>query len=131
MITSFYAGLLTFMYFGMSLETIKARRTAQVSLGYGKNDRVRSLVSAHSNFSSYVPLFLILFYLVEMGETIPSFVLHPIGMIFTIGRFFHFVAFRGEMNFKKRKRGMQMTLIPLMILGVMNMATFVDQSFFR
>jgi uncharacterized membrane protein YecN with MAPEG domain len=118
MITGFYAGILGLLYFNMSLTTIKARRKHQVSLGPGQNDEIAPIVSAHGNFAAYVPLFLILLFIVEtQGEwAIP--LIHILAVLFLIGRFLHFKALTAEkMNFKFRKVGMHLTFWPLLTVS--------------
>lgn len=118
MITAFYAGLLAFLYFRISLDTIQARRRYKISTGPGKNNEIAEIVSAHSNFSAYVPTLLILTYLVEHSKMLSIYFIHFIATTYTVGRVLHYFAFRGEkMNFKRRVLGMQLTLWPLIILG--------------
>lgn len=61
MFTNLYIGLLTLLYFKISLETINARRSNKISVGAGDNNEIAGIVSAHSNFNSYVPIILCCF----------------------------------------------------------------------
>jgi uncharacterized membrane protein YecN with MAPEG domain len=129
MITSFYAGILGLLYFVISLETIKARRKEKISLGAGSENQIIHLVSAHNNFASYVPLFLILLFLIEKAGY-HFFFIHLIGIIFFGGRMLHFLTMKNkEKTFTKRKLGMQMTLFPLIILSLMNCYDFLKTLF--
>ena len=126
MITSLYAGILALLMVKISLDTIKIRQKYQISLGPGENNEVEQMASAHSNFSQYVPPLLILLYLLEQSQTVPVVLIHLIGISFTIGRYYHYIAFKGEkMWFKMRKRGMKLTLFPLIILGCLNIYAFI------
>ncbi|MCP4915136.1 MAG: hypothetical protein GY909_18600 [Oligoflexia bacterium] len=126
MITSLYAGCLCLLYFKITLETISARKRNQVSLGYGTNSEIESIVSAHANFNAYVPIFIILFYLLERSQAFPNILLHSLGILFFIGRTFHFIAFRGsKMNFKLRVKGMHLTLWPMLALAILNIFVFI------
>lgn len=126
MITSLYAGILAVLYMLLSIETIRARRKHRISLGYGPNNEIASIVSAHSNFSSYVFILLFLTFLVETSGQFPSWAIHMIASIFTLGRLLHYAAFRSEqMNFKWRVLGMHLTLWPLVGLGVLNIYCFI------
>lgn len=126
MITSLYAGLLGLLFFKITMETIKARRKHQVSLGVGDHHEVTAMVSAHSNFTSYAIYFLFLLYLAEASEVIPALLLHLVSIVFLAGRLFHFSAFRSEkMNFKQRVLGMQMTLFPLLFMCAANIGLFI------
>jgi uncharacterized membrane protein YecN with MAPEG domain len=112
-----YTGVLGFLYFVVSLSVIKARGQHQVSLGAGETGEILHLVSAHSNFASYTPLFLIGLYLLETGG-LHLWALHGLGVVFLIGRVLHFLSMKdGEQNFKYRKAGMMMTLWPLIIMS--------------
>lgn len=125
MITSLYAGILSILFFWISLETIKARGREQISLGAGENNQIIHLVSAHSNFASYVPLLLFLMYLLEV-KSFNSVFLHFTGVIVVTGRILHFLTMRNkETTFKKRKLGMQLTLFPLLWLGILNAFIFL------
>jgi uncharacterized protein len=120
MITSLFVGLLGLLHFKISLDTINARGREKVSLGSGANNEIIHLVSAHSNFSSYTPIFLIMFYLLEV-QSFSSAVLYLLGFSFLLGRTFHFLSMKDkEQVFKKRKLGMQLTLFPLIILSILN-----------
>jgi uncharacterized membrane protein YecN with MAPEG domain len=129
MITSIFASILGILYFRLSLDTISSRRKNKVSLGAGDNNQVLQVMSAHSNYSNYVPILLILLYLLESSQKIPWWAIVLLGSIFTLGRVLHYLAFKNKMNFKLRVRGMQMTLIPLMIMSVMNLIVFLINLF--
>ena len=115
MITSLYLGLLGFIYFFMTIKVIKGRWKYKVSLGVGENNELLPVVSAHNNFSNYVPFFLIAFYLLEV-QSLHFLFLHLIGIAFFIGRIMHYMALDGKMNFKLRKLSMHLTLWPLLIV---------------
>lgn len=126
MITSFYAGLLAILFFKISIDTIMARRKNKISLGSGPNNEIEGIVSAHANFTSYAIYLLVLTYLIEQSAVFPSYLLHIIAAAFTIGRVLHYLAVSGKkMNFKFRVAGMQLTLWPLLALGIMNIYAFI------
>lgn len=128
MITSFYAGILGLLYFGISIETIKARGKEKVSLGTGDQNQLLHLVSAHSNFASYTPLCLFLLFLVEKSSYEP-YLIHLVGIIFLIGRVLHFLTMMNrETTFKKRKLSMQLTLWPLIFLSLLNCYEFIRSA---
>ncbi len=125
MITSFYAGLLGLLYFFISLETIKARRSQKVSLGAGPKDEIIHLVSAHNNFANYTPLFLLLFFFID-SASYPLYLLHFLGICFLTGRVLHFLTMKNkETTFKKRKLAMQFTLWPIIFLSLWNIYDFL------
>ncbi len=126
MITSLYASLLVFLYFKLTMSVVKARHKYEISLGVGKNDEIIGIVSAHNNFSQYVSIFLILLFLVEYSSIFHSLIIHLLGICFFLGRYLHFIALDGEMNFKKRKLGMQLTIWSLLILMSLNLFSFLN-----
>lgn len=121
MVTSLYAGILAVLFIRLSIDTILGRRKHQISLGYGPNNEIEAVVSAHANFTAYVPLMLALLFFAESSNVFPSFVIHILAALFTIGRIQHYLAFKAKkMNFKLRVIGMHLTLWPLLLLGFMN-----------
>ncbi|MEM6812165.1 MAG: MAPEG family protein, partial [Pseudomonadota bacterium] len=70
MITSFYAGILAIMYLFMSTNVIKGRRANKISVGHadkkGENEDLLRRVRIHANFIEYVPIALILIFLLEI-----------------------------------------------------------------
>lgn len=126
MITSLYTGLLGLLFFLISIETIRARRTKKISLGTGLNNEIQHLVSAHSNFSAYVPFFLLALGFCEFSRLFPMVLLHALGLVFFLGRVLHFLSMRTEsMDFQKRVAGMMMTLFPLIFVSLMNVWIYV------
>ena len=129
MITSLYVGILGLIYFKISLDTIKGRRSSKISLGAGENNQILHLVSAHNNFSSYAPLFIICLFLLE-SQGFNSMVLHLISIGFVVGRLLHYLSMKDkEMDFKLRVLGMQLTLWPLIIFFVLNISLYVKKFF--
>lgn len=113
-----YTALLTILYFVISITVIKGRWKHKVSLGSGESNEIIHLVSAHSNFSSYVPFFLICFYLLETSD-LNKYILHLLGSAFLLGRILHFASMKNqEQKFKFRKAGMILTLWPMLISSV-------------
>jgi len=130
MITGLLTGLLGLIYFLISLDVIKARIKHQISLGYGKNNEIASIVSAHGNFISYTPFLLILLYFIEISGVFHWVVILIFGGSFFIGRVLHYLSFRSKkMNFKLRKLGMQLTLYPLLIMAICNIGIFFYKAF--
>ena len=120
MVTSLYLGILGLLYFWISIETIMARGKNKVSLGAGENNEIIHLVSAHGNFSSYAPFFLLALFLLEQ-QTVSAYVLHALAAVFVVGRMLHFLTMRNkEQTFKFRKSAMMLTLWPLIIVSALN-----------
>lgn len=124
MITSLYAGLFGLLYIQITNNVISERRRHKVSVGYGKNNEISHIASAHANFSSFVPFALIMLYLIEQNLALPSIIIHILGFAVLLGRLLHYLAFKGEMNFKLRIAGMILTIFPLIILSLLNIYSF-------
>lgn len=125
MITSLYAGLFGLLYMQITFDVIRHRRRHKVSIGFGKNKEVSQIVSAHANFSSFVPFAIILLYLLETSMALPQFLLHIFGLSIFLGRVLHYVAFRGQMNFRLRLFGMVLTIFPLIAMSLLNVYAFI------
>lgn len=125
MITGLYLGILGLLYFWISIETIMARGKNKVSLGAGANNEIIHLVSAHGNFSSYAPFFLLALYLLEQQEVSAS-ALHVLAAVFLLGRVLHFLTMRNkETTFKFRRSAMMLTFWPLIIVSVWNIYCYI------
>ena len=126
-ITGLYAGILGLLFFIMSIDTIRQRRSKKVFMGVGPNREILRTVSAHGNFSSSVPLLLIQLALLEQTQIVAIWQLHAIGMMFSLGRLFHFLAFRFKNlpHAKLRIGGMIMTFFPLVFMSIRNIIIFL------
>ena len=125
MITCLYAGILAVLYFKLSLDVIRARKSHRISLGDGPNHEIAAVVSAHHNFASYSFFLLLLLALLEFSRLIPLMGLHVLAAAFTLGRVLHYIAFSSsKMNFKLRVIGMHLTLWPLLLLGLLNLYVY-------
>lgn len=86
--TSFYAGLLAFVYVVLSFRIILMRRKYQVGIGHGKQNELHRAIRVHGNFAEYVPLALLLMLLLELNQT-ESWLMHVLGLSLLVGRLFH------------------------------------------
>lgn len=125
MIVTFYAGLLGILYFIISIEVIKGRRSNRVAYGNGESNEIVHLVSAHSNFAAYTPLFLIVLYFLE-GLGLHFLIIHLLGLTFLIGRTLHFIGLKNrDKTFNKRVLGMHLTLWPLLGSSVLLIVMYI------
>lgn len=88
MITSVYAALLALLFIVLSVLTIRQRQRASVALGDAGNAGLQRAIRVHANFSEYVPIGLILIYLLETLYALPLLV-HLLGLSLLIGRLSH------------------------------------------
>ncbi len=116
--TSIYAGLCGLLMAWLALQTIKARRANKVKLGDGGNFELQSAIRAHGNFAEYMPISLILLFLLEYNGA-PALVIHVIGIAFLAGRWIHAQGLLKD-NLRKRVMGMGYTLNILIGLAIVN-----------
>ena len=86
--TSFYAGLLAFVFVSLSFRIILMRRKFKVGIGHGEQKELHRAIRVHGNFSEYVPLALFLMLLLELNQT-ESWLMHVLGLSLLVGRMFH------------------------------------------
>ena len=87
-ITATYAGLLGLAYIALSMNVIRTRRAAQVSLGSGGNELLERRMRANGNFAEYVPLALLLIAFLEAGGQ-AAWLIHSLGIALLLGRLLH------------------------------------------
>lgn len=109
-----YAALLGFLFFYLSIRTIGLRRRLKIGIGVHENDEMLRGMRVHSNFSEYVPITLLLIYLVEVQGGHP-WLIHALGALLLIGRSVHAYGV-SQMNekFVFRVSGMAMTFTALL-----------------
>lgn len=124
-VLSFYCCLLAFLFFFLSVRTIRLRRSLKVAVGDAGNVRMLRAMRVHSNFSEYVPFCLILIYLVVQSGAHP-FLIHALGSVLVIGRLSHAYGLSQEKeNFRFRVTGMLMTFAVLLSCAVYLLMTLV------
>jgi uncharacterized membrane protein YecN with MAPEG domain len=83
-----YASVLALLFIGLSIRTIKIRRTRKVGIGHGQLAVLERAIRVHANFAEYVPLAMILLVILELQQTWP-WVLHLGGALLVMGRLSH------------------------------------------
>lgn len=87
-ITMLYAGLLTLLYFALSVNIIRLRWRDRVGLGTGESQDLKVAVRIHGNFAEYVPLSLLLLTLMELQGASVS-LLYGLGAVLFVARICH------------------------------------------
>lgn len=87
-ITALYAGLLAIVYIVLAGFVVAHRQRARVGLGTGSDTALERAVRVHGNFAEYVPLFLLLLLVAELGGG-AAVMLHAAGAAFFLGRIAH------------------------------------------
>jgi uncharacterized membrane protein YecN with MAPEG domain len=117
-IVPLYAALLTFLYVGLSVRTIRKRRELKINIGDAQNPEMLRAMRVHSNFSEYAPLAIVLFAFIEVNDG-PNALLHGLGSAFLLGRISHIYGVsQVQEKFTYRIFGMMLTFSSLMIAAL-------------
>ena len=109
-----YASLLAVLFVYLSIRTIRLRRTLSIGLGHADNPLMLRAMRVHANFAEYVPLALLLIFLVETSSANVLFV-HALGAALLIARLSHaYGVSQHPENFKFRVFGMATTFTVLL-----------------
>jgi uncharacterized membrane protein YecN with MAPEG domain len=110
-----YASLLAVFYFYLTVRVIRIRRLEKVPIGDRDNPRLLRAIRAHSNFSEYVPLALILITFVEL-QGLSLLLVHALGLSLLVGRAVHAYGVSQEKeNYRFREVGMFLTFGAILI----------------
>lgn len=112
-IISSYAALLALYYIYLSINVVKIRKAEGISLGNGSHPELERATRAHGNFIEYVPISLILLFLLEY-QGLASHYMHALGGLLFISRALHGSAIRTN-NLKARVLSMMMTFAILFV----------------
>jgi uncharacterized protein len=108
-----YAAILALLFVYLSIRTIRQRRSLKISLGDSGNKDMQRAMRVHANFSEYVPLCLLMLYLVEQSGVYAWF-MHALGMGLLFGRVSHaYGVSQQRENFAFRVTGMVLTFTVL------------------
>lgn len=88
MITALYGALLGLMFVVLSFRTLGLRRKLKVAVGDGNNSQLQRAARVHANFAEYVPIALILIYLLE-SQADARLWIHYLCTALLIGRLSH------------------------------------------
>lgn len=91
-VVGLYAALNVFILFWLAVATGAARRKAGVLIGDGGDLALIRVMRGHANAVENMPMmFVMMIVAAAMGT--PSFVLHALGGVFTVGRLIHAMHF--------------------------------------
>jgi uncharacterized membrane protein YecN with MAPEG domain len=122
-----YAALLALLFVALSIRTLLMRRRLQIAIGDAGNQGMLRAVRVHSNFAEYVPLSLLLLFLVEASGANPL-LLHALGASILAGRISHaFGVSQIKEQYAFRVLGMALTLTPIIIAAVRLLLVSVGQ----
>lgn len=120
-----YAGLLAFMYVGLSARVILMRRKSGIVLGDSGDITLTRRQRVHANFAEYAPLALVLLLMTEL-QGASFLVLHALGVLLIAGRVLHAYGVSQEQEsapFLHRVMGMALTFGVILIASLMNIAS--------
>jgi uncharacterized membrane protein YecN with MAPEG domain len=113
-----YAALLAIMFVVLSIRTIRQRRKLKIGLGDAGNKDMQRAMRVHANFAEYVPLCLLMIYLVEQSGVYAWFV-HTLCLGLLVGRLSHaYGVSQQRENFRFRVTGMSLTFAVLITCAV-------------
>lgn len=119
-ITALYAGLLGIVYLVLAGFVVSNRRRARVGLGTGSDTALERAVRVHGNFAEYVPLFLVLLLVAELGGG-SAVLLHVIGAAFVLARLAHaFGLSQSSGTSGGRFGGTLVTWVAILVLALLN-----------
>lgn len=87
-IVGLYAGVLALLYIVLTFRTIILRGKFKAALGDGKQELLQRAIRVHGNFNEYVPLGLVLLFLVAANQA-PNYLIHILGAALLLGRLLH------------------------------------------
>jgi uncharacterized membrane protein YecN with MAPEG domain len=118
-IVPFYAAVLAFIYIGLSVRVVQARRSAKVAIGTRGDPSLERKMRVHANFAEYVPFALLLAAFVEMQGR-PAWLIHFLCLALLAGRLVHAYGVSQEHeNYSLRTVGMTVTFIVLAVLALL------------
>jgi uncharacterized membrane protein YecN with MAPEG domain len=121
-VTAFFAGILAFLFLGLSIYVILRRYNVKVTLGDGGDSDIMRRIRAHANFAEYVPFALILMALDEINGSSKGF-LTLMGILLVAGRVSHAYSLlvrevENPAHFKFRSAGILATFIVILLLAL-------------
>lgn len=127
-ITTILVSLLGLLLFRLSLRVIELRRKNKVSLGDGGHDDLQRAIRGQANCAEYAPLAVLLVLVAELQASGPL-MLGAVAVLaagFLLGRILHGYAFAATSgNATLRVRGMQLTLMTIVLLAGFNLVLLV------
>ena len=117
-VSALYAAILALLFIVLSVRTLRLRKRLRIAIGDGGNESMLRAIRVHSNFAEYVPLTLLLIFLVEMTGASALFV-HAMGISLIAGRVSHAIGVsRLRETYTFRVVGMALTFLTLTAAAV-------------
>jgi uncharacterized membrane protein YecN with MAPEG domain len=87
-IIGYYAGLLALLFMFLTVRVGRARMQTKIGIGDGGDHNLQKVIRVHANFAEFVPLALLLLFMVEMQQSSVLF-LHVLGGLLFVSRVLH------------------------------------------
>ena len=101
------------MFVALSVRTLRLRRQLRIAMGDKGDERMLRAMRVHANFAEYVPLSLLLIYMLEARNG-TSLLIHALCVCLIVGRFSHaYGVSRIDEDYRYRVFGMSMTFTTL------------------
>lgn len=127
-ITPFYAAILALLFFVLAVRTVLLRRRFRIAIGDAGNNEMLRAMRVHANFAEYVPITLLLIFMLELQGVRPVFV-HVLCICLLLGRFSHaYGVSRISENYRYRVFGMSMTFTALVGSAVLLVVTYIVRT---
>ena len=108
-VTPLYAAIVALIFVALSIRTLSLRRRLGVAIGDGEQAVLMRAVRVHANFAEYVPIALLLVFLLELGTDSKAWV-HALCAMLLVGRLSHaYGVSQIEENYRYRVFGMALT----------------------
>ena len=127
-VTTILVSLMGLLFFRWSLRVIELRRKNKVSLGDGGHEDLQRAIRGQANCAEYAPIAVLLVLVAEIQASGPIMlgVVAILAAGFLLGRILHGYAFAATAgNITLRVRGMQLTLMTIVLLAGFNLVMFV------
>lgn len=123
-----YASVFAIFFVVLSIRAIRQRRSLKIGLGDAGNKDMQRAVRVHANFAEYVPLSLLMIYLVEQSGVYAWFV-HTLCLGLLAGRLSHaYGVSQVKENFRFRIVGMSLTFTVLLACAVHLLWVLIKKS---
>lgn len=120
-VTPLYAALCGLLLVVLSFRVIVLRGRHKVRFGDGGHDDLARAIRVQGNFVEYIPLLLLLLFLLELSRQAPVWVLHLLGAVIFLGRILHAVGVTMQRNGAfslPRLLGICCTVVPMAVMSV-------------
>lgn len=126
-----YVALFGLLYLVLSVRTLRLRRRLRIAVGDGGNPVMLRAMRAHANFAEYVPLTLIIIFMMERVGTL-VWVQEGLCFVLLVGRICHAWGISHEPeDYRFRVAGMMLTLGVLGVASARLLIGAVAWTYFR